>query len=137
MILHDVLAQVQFPDSLAGLMIEKEEKKGITTLIARTRENVAVGVLKCDETTIVDMKVDESLESAKGIIASALLRSICVYADARKVHLSCLPIVEDGTVRLKRFMERFGFREIIDGHMERVPGSVLPLDVLETDSMSN
>jgi hypothetical protein len=67
-------------------------------------------------------------ESFHGQILNRLFRSICQDADRNNSNLS-IKVAENST-RLKRFLERFNFRQNLEGIYKRVAGAMLPPSVL-------
>lgn len=68
-------------------------------------------------------------ETFYGQILNKLLRSILEDADKHNSNLS-IRVAEPDAVRLKRFLERYGFRQTHEGIYKRTAGSSLPSSVL-------
>jgi hypothetical protein len=68
-------------------------------------------------------------EDFYGEIFNKLLRAIIEDADHHNSNLS-IRVAEAGAVRLKRFLERYGFRETHEGIYKRNSGSSVPPSVL-------
>jgi hypothetical protein len=68
-------------------------------------------------------------ESFYGQILSRILRAISEDADKYNSNLS-IKVAEPNSVRLKRFLERYGFRETAEGIYKRIAGSSIPPSVI-------
>ncbi len=68
-------------------------------------------------------------ETFRGQILNRLIRSIAEDADMHNSNLS-IKVADEKAVRLKRFLERYGFRESKTGIFKRTSGSSLPPTVL-------
>lgn len=68
-------------------------------------------------------------ETFYGQILNGLLRSICEDADHHGSNLS-IKVAEPNAVRLKRFLERFSFRQTHEGIYKRTSGSFIPPSVV-------
>lgn len=64
-----------------------------------------------------------------GQIMNKLLRSILEDADHHSSNLS-IKVAEPDAIRLKRFLERYGFRQTHEGVYKRTSGSSIPPSVL-------
>jgi hypothetical protein len=71
----------------------------------------------------------EASETFYGQILNKLLRSILEDADHHNSNLS-IKVAEPDAMRLKRFLERYGFRETHEGIYKRTSGSSLPPSVV-------
>ena len=71
----------------------------------------------------------EAPESFYGQILNKLLRAILEDADHHNSNIS-IKVAEPDAVRLKRFLERYGFRQTHPGIFKRTSGSSLPSSVI-------
>jgi hypothetical protein len=71
---------------------------------------------------------NDVIEDYTGHIMSRLLSTIVRDADAANAHLA-IPLDNPDDLQHKRFLERFGFREVGNGIMKRNAGSVTPPSV--------
>lgn len=87
-----------------------------------------VGTLKVEDGVIVQMDIDEDVDS--GDVATAMIRSACKEADKKNMILIIHPESIVGGIKAVRFMEFFGFARGRDDYLERRPGSALPFSVM-------
>jgi hypothetical protein len=75
------------------------------------------------------MVKDDAPELFRGQIFNRLLRSIIEDANRHNSNLS-IKVADPNAIRLKRFLERYGFRESKTGIFKRTAGSFIPPSVL-------
>lgn len=86
-------------------------------------------ILKLNGYTIESIDVEEEYASAASGIMTALLRAACEHFDRNNAIAVVHPnSIED--VKVRRFLERFGFIPGHKGLLERRPGASLPYSVL-------
>ncbi len=71
----------------------------------------------------------DASEAFHGQILNRLLRSILEDADQYNSNVS-IKVADPNSVRLKRFLERYGFREHFVGIFKRTSGSSIPASVI-------
>lgn len=79
---------------------------------------------------------DSNDESYRGEVLTNLLKTIIEEADLQNSPLS-LQLADRDDEDMKRFLERFGFRAIGHGVMQRAAGAVSPPSVQYTDGMED
>lgn len=75
------------------------------------------------------MVKNDAPEAFYGQILNKILRAILEDADHHNSNIS-IKVAEAGAVRLKRFLERYGFRQTHEGIYKRTSGSSIPPSVL-------
>lgn len=132
--LSDLKSAAKYQKSPIGsdptdIVVSKIEKGEDTDFIARDGDGNRLGKMTITKFVITDLGTEDG-NDLKAPVATELLRAGCQIADHKKVTLM-VDSEEIGPVRIKRFLERFGFRMGRDGMMERVPGSALPPVITE------
>lgn len=91
-----------------------------------------VGVAKVDSGVISKMAVNDEAadEQFKGHVLSTLLGTIIRDADLQRANLS-MQIGDPEDQKMKRFLERFGFRHVTKGVFKRTAGAITPPSVIE------
>lgn len=88
-----------------------------------------VGAARIYEGVISALMVkSDAEEDFKGQILSALFRQMCEEANRSTANLSIM-VPETKTTKLKRFLERFGFRQTHVNIFKRTAGSLIPSTV--------
>lgn len=89
-----------------------------------------VGKASVDEGFIESLMVRNDVsETYHGQILSRLLRAICEDADRHNSNVS-IKVAAPDALRLKRFLERFGFQENHIGVYQRNAGTCIPPGVI-------
>lgn len=94
------------------------------------KSNTPVGKASVSDGLIESLMIKQDApETFRGQILNRLLRTIAEDADKHNSNLS-IKVAEPNAVRLKRFFERYGFRETKEGIYKRTSGAALPTSVI-------
>lgn len=94
------------------------------------KSDAPVGKASVTEGLIESLLIQsDASETYKGQILNRLLRAILEDADRFNSNLS-IKVADNESVRLKRFLERFGFRENLPSIFKRTSGSSIPPTVI-------
>jgi citrate lyase synthetase len=89
---------------------------------------VAIGKVTGGKIEMLSVKNDIQSESFAGNILSRLVGTIVRDADMANANLS-IKLTDSEDISMKRFLERFGFRETSEGILKRNAGSIHPPSV--------
>jgi hypothetical protein len=106
--------------ALPGAGLESREYE------ARDGKGRRVGRLRVRGVVLSDIDIDTRSRLGPWRIATQLLRAVCSSADRSGAVLSA----PGDDPEMVRFMEKFGFRSLGDGTMERMAGSAIPMDAV-------
>lgn len=89
-----------------------------------------VGVAHVEDGVITTLAAQNGVDEAwKGQILSVLLSQICTEANRSSANLAIM-VPETKTSKLKRMLERFGFRETHNNIFKRTAGAAIPPSVI-------
>lgn len=108
---------------------QSKDGKSFRAYADDAEEDKPAGTLKLNGFAIESVEVEDEYASAGAGILTALLRATCDYFDRENKIVVVHPnSIED--VKVRRFLERFGFLPGQKGILERRPGASLPYSVL-------